>query len=90
MVGENLTGECLQHCLGSAPGVRRKLRFAAGFAQELLGREIVFDGDLGEKQAALLATRDEQAVAANFDLFQTNRERRRKQGDFDLDSGQVV
>jgi hypothetical protein len=89
-IGEHLAGEALYKGVGAAPSIGREVCFAAGLAQELLRREAVLDGNLRQKQTALLPSGNQQAVAANFDVFQANLEWWRKHGDFGVELGQLV
>jgi hypothetical protein len=66
------------------------LGLAAGFGKELLGVEMVFDGDLREQQPALTSSRNEQAVPADFNFFGANWQGRREQRYFNLQLAQLV
>ena len=67
-IRKDFAGKSKKRQVRVLPSVLRELRFAAGFAQELLGGEVVVEGDLRKKQAALAAPRYQKTVAANFDL----------------------
>src|SRR5690348_3009173 len=80
---KDLTREAKNIGVCFAPRIGRQLGLAAGFRQELLGAEMVLDRDLGEQQPALAASRNKQAMTANFDLFGANGNWRGKERYFD-------
>lgn len=67
-----------------APGAKGKMGLATSFRKELLRAEVMFNGDLGEQEAAMGSPRNQQAMAANFDLFGKNRNRSGEQRYFDV------
>jgi hypothetical protein len=66
------------------------LRFAAGFGEELLGAETLLNGNMGEQEPALMASRNQQTVAANFDLFEADGKRRKEQRYFNAQSAEFL
>ena len=70
-VAEDLGGESLDGC-GLAPGIQRQTRFAADLLQKSFPVPTVFDGNLGQQQAAASAIGDEQAVAPDFHCLGMN------------------
>jgi len=66
---ENLTGKAENLQLGIAGGFARQSSLAAGFLEEFLRVEVMFDGDLWEKKPAMLPESHEQTVTPDFDRF---------------------
>ena len=71
-VGKDLGGESLDGC-GLAPGIQRQTSLVAGLLQKSFPVPTMFDRDLGQKQAAASAFRNEQAVAPDFHRVGMNR-----------------
>ena len=69
MLRENLTGKSKEASFRIAPGFTRQTCLAAGLLKELLARQPMFDGYLGEQKPALRTETDEQPVMPNFDGF---------------------
>ena len=51
--GEDLTCKSKEASLGIAPGFTKQPRLAAGLLEELLARQPMFNGNLGEKETAV-------------------------------------
>ena len=72
-VGKDLGGKSLYGC-GLAPGIQRQAGFAAGLLEKSFPVPTIFDGNLGQQQAAANAIGDEQAVAPDFHCLGKNRD----------------
>jgi len=72
-VGKHLGGESLDGG-GLAPGMERQTSLAAGLLQKSFPVPTMFDGNLGQQQAAASAQREDQTVAPDFHCLGINRE----------------
>ena len=72
-LGKDLTGESKELNLGVAPGFARQPGFPAGFLDELLGRQPMFDRNLGKQESTLRAELDKKSMMSNFDGFSGDR-----------------
>jgi len=72
-VGKHVGGESLDGS-GLAPGIQRQTSLAAGLLQKSFPVPTMFDGNLGQQQAAASAPRDDQTVAPDSHCLGMNRE----------------
>ena len=72
-VGKDLSGKSLYGC-GLAPGIQGQAGFAAGLLEKSFPVPTIFDGNLGQQQAAANAIGDEQAVAPDLHGLGKNRD----------------
>ena len=72
-VAKDLGGESLDG-RGLLPGIERQASFAAGLLQESFPVPTIFEGNLGQQEAASSAIGDDQAVTSDFDCLGMNRE----------------
>src|ERR1700732_3115743 len=82
-VGKHLGGESLDGS-GLAPGIQRQTSLAAGLLQKNFPVPTMFDGNLGQQQAAASAQRDDQTVAPDFHCRGMNREQAGENAQRDL------
>ena len=85
VITKDLGSKSLDGC-GVPPGIRWQARFAAGLPEKSLPVPILFDGNLGQEQAAARALRDDETVAPDFHRFGTNRDQTGKHAQRNLQS----
>lgn len=81
---KGLDGCAFLPCVEGQPGL------AAGLLEESGAIPFVFDGDLGQEQAAAAVLSDEETVASDFDFFGVNRLRGRENAELDFEMRSFV
>jgi len=72
-LGKDLTGESEEVSFGIAPSFARQSGLPAGLLEELLGRQPMFDCDLGKQKAAFCLELDKKSVIPNLDRLRGDR-----------------